>query len=305
MRRRRSHAEESSLDLLLDTITNALGGVVLIALLVALLPKHSQTERGDRGELTSAVERLRRELRSAELQSEGLAEELSLAADLAAAGANAELKRLVADVQAARAGRDRLAAARDSAASRLTQAELRAEAFEQASLDSERAEKTASDELDRLKSLLAEEVASRTQPLPLPREQRARRASADAVVRYGRLYYMRNASPRDSHDANLEDFFDLGTEGGLLGERYRVLTPKPWRGVPILAGEGVSAAARASVAAWDPGSYDFHIAVWDDSFDAMVRLRECLVEEGFRYRLIPMTEGGEVQEGYVPDPRVQ
>ena len=47
------------------------------------------------------------------------------------------------------------------------------------------------------------------------------------------------------------------------------------------------------------------LAVWQDSFDVFLQVKNALVGFGYVYRLLPMTLDGKIVEGNVPDPQVQ
>ena len=141
-----------------------------------------------------------------------------------------------------------------------------------------------------------QERAKRQIKSPFPEERAAAKDDYAVTMKYGRWYVDRS----DDGLPNLEDFAVLDSEG-----TYLTVTPKPYRGIPVDEGKQLSRRIVSSLRSKSPDEVYVCISVWDDSYDQFQLVRDYLVENGFEYRLIAVTEGDEVSEGYVPNPQVQ
>ena len=317
---RRSAEDATSLDLLLDTITNTLGGILFLAILLVLLTKASKAiVKEDRHapefesqQILEAIAAAESELRRAEAED-------ALAHDLAQALSDPEAQESIERALALRNSVDALRSERDGL---LAESEAKKRAIEESEAKRESLAGNLAEQLERLvqaEAELSDERESRTEDLPLPRESAARKESFSVIVRYGRLYFTRRSHPNDSDEANLDDFFDLGTERTAAdfrkrrvitpkpwrGVKRRVITPKPWRGDPILLEGKLSLAVQRALKAWSPNRYYATVSVWDDSFAEMRAIRAFFVENKYKYRLLPLTDGGSVYEGAVTNARTQ
>lgn len=308
MGRKHTNDDGASLDLLLDTITNALGGILFLAILLVLLTKASRAMNADAKYVpVGEIDSLRQELAAANERQRELQQQAELAASLNQSlidpDADKELQSLLQD----RSELDRLLQERR----RVSQQVAVAKADLAAGTEAEREQNVqfaeVSQRLNEIKRRLESEQSERRVDLPLPQERAATTEPFNVAVRYGRLYFMREKRPADPRDVNFDDFIDLGigVEGGIVGDRYRQVTPKPWAGLPILEGEAVSPQTRSAILLWPADKYYSTIVVWDDSYEAMQRLRSFLVERGYRYRLIPITDGEAAYEGATANARVQ
>lgn len=301
MARRRNVNSTDSFELLLDTITNTFGGILFLAILVVILIRSTtevekveqETPRTDLQILAEKLNEL--QLSRSELQSQIDARELGKKLN------DPELIELVSDLEARRGQRDQLATERAEllaaiSSMQTTTNEIVAEMAEfKGKLEqATKAQKTATSELDEQKS-------KRRVSSPFPREESSSKREISLTLRYNRIYEKRKRDASgDFGKPNTDDFFVLGVEG-----TYLALTPKPYRGTPVLDGDKLGASANTLLSTIDPASSHVSVAIWDESFEAFQALREYFVERGIRYRLLVMTDGEAVVEGYVPNPKVQ
>ncbi|WP_442485155.1 hypothetical protein [Aeoliella sp. SH292] len=147
-----------------------------------------------------------------------------------------------------------------------------------------------------ISSRLQEERSRRAVDSPFPEERRSTKRPYNLTLRYGRLYVdlFADGSP------NLADYAVLDDSGS-----YLVLTPKPYKGVPVLRGDQLSQEVIAQLQAQDPRFVQIDISIWDDSYEAFQPLRDYLVKHDYNYRLIVVTDGDEVTYGSVVDTQVQ
>ena len=302
MRRRRS-SNGDSLDLLLDTICNTFGGVVFIALLVALLLRLSPSRHSViNGSLMSSAARQW-------LEALGGRQADSIEVDgwrrLAASQADDRLGREIDRLLEMKAVKTQLE--RELGDTLLTVLEVhesineieqtlqqltsekRAVAEEQSRLEAE------ASSLEKNIQLLSEknkELRSRIQspatlerPLELPKEREDLNAQITAIVKYGRIYFPFNAA-----GVNDSDFF---IDRGWV---FNVAKPKPFAGIAINADGKPSGELAQVLAGFPPEDYFIHLIVCEDSFDYFQTLKSQLLGLGYRQHLTPLAEGQSVWE---------
>jgi hypothetical protein len=300
MRRARPDDDGASLDLLLDTITNTLGGILFLAILLVLLPKASRAMVGNHQHSASNVEELRGRLAAIQALAESRRVEAAVSDAVLEAVADPRLASELAEVAELRETLAELNAEMD----RMNEAIGQLRAVNADLQNREEVVKavatSAREDLASLKEEYSSELRRRRSDLPVPSERAARTTGAKITIRYGRLYFDRGRSPADDETVNLEDFVHVGVEG-----THRVITPKPWGGSEIVVDDKLSSQVKRELNAWPARDYHLEIAVWDDSFDAMRLLRAYLASRRQAYRLIPVTDGDEVSEGYAENVRVQ
>jgi len=297
MARRHDTFDDGSLELLLDTITNAFGGILFLAILVVVLLKGTGQKMSpsepvaevDLVSLTDQLEQLEAELATTEI-------ELRAAEAVSTNLAAPDLKETITELHQQRRLRDRLNDDKSRLARQLamSQKQVKDIAAKSESLTRELADEK--DALERLRSNLDQERAKRKIKSPFPEERAATKSDYSVTIRYGRWYVQR--SPAGS--PNLDDFAVLNNEG-----EYLTITPKPYRGIPIIEGEQLSRRIESLLKSKDPNREYVCISIWDDSYDEFQCVRDCLVENGFEYRLLAVTDGDEITEGFVPNPQVQ
>lgn len=301
MARRRQSESSDSLELLLDTITNTFGGILFLAILVVILLRstsESKTEtpgppRTDLAELSQQLNALQSE--RGEMQSQIDARELSHKLS------DPELVELMRDLEARRDQRDELSKERDALLASVSDTQTKTNEIVAKLTELDGKLKKSQKEQEIAKRELEDQKAKRRVTSPFPREKGATKTEYAFVVRYDRLY-----EPRDRNEIgirgepNQDDFISYGDEG-----EYLAMSPKPYRGIPLLNGESLSQAAANKLSSVSPQGYYVCIAIWDDSFAGFQAVRQYLVEHDYEYRLIVLTEGGAMVEGFVSDPKVQ
>lgn len=292
----RNEPDSTSLDLLLDTITNTFGGVLFVTILVVLQLRTSSVIDASLAANKSVVS-----------SSDILKEELSKKKDevrvlkQAAAAQRRSLGHLSQgdaqesyhEVIAARTRLQELAIERAR-----TLLAIEKETSEEERLKSGLDEQTVKLEIERqrqheLEREMAREKALRTRTAELPTLRATEKREFPVIVRYGRLYTPYRLDPISlERSRHLDDFFPLGAEG-----EVNRLTPNPLRGIPLDASE-ISEDMLGRI--WDQFPKDsFYVcgAVWDDSFSEFPALKNALVTRGIEYRLIPSVAGDMIQEG--------
>jgi gluconate kinase len=298
----------SSFDLFLDTVCNTFGGVLFIALLVAIQVRHSVEQISPEAcspkriaELLHRTDELALEIESAVLVLETIRKTMPEPDDeyekhLVATYSELLEKKNDIVVQKAELSRDFMALAKENAelSQRLKDTEeqlIELKAVEsqlsqtvQNLLNEQPKHEQKIDELRNLVSTLETETAqktvqlqdknapdrnSHTEELILPRMRDAGRLRPFyLVLRYNRLYVVANRSD-----------FDAG--GDDLG------TPKKDRGSPVMDSDLTKHNIRNALQSVSPATNFIGIFVYGDSVDSFYIVRNAVINAGFRYELIP------------------
>jgi len=301
---RRSRATQSSLDLLLDTIANTFGGVVFLAILVAILLQLSGSafESSPSTDIDPAeLERMRQELVHAVGDLESLERAAAAQRELLDSLGRSDLQKWLEKIVALRTQRDGMLADRLDQLKDLRNGLAKIGEIQQdlRSLDTQLAE--ASTEIARGNAALESEVKARTTTARLPTVRPTLKGEVALVMRYGRLYQVhKRAEQILQRELNTDDFVILQDDD----DQVRV-TPKPYAGILIDGDNQFRGRLRNIVTLLDNNATYLAIAIWEDSFNGFALLKSALVEEGFEYRLLPMKEGMVVSETEVENPLVQ
>jgi len=303
-RRRRTRGD--SLDLLLDTITNTFGGILFLAILVALLLRTGATttsrstiepvSASERAmlevrieELSSAAEMLRRRIgervagRTDEsrpqyerLDAETQALEEALEERARAAARTLDMQREAGECEGRIA---ELEIARDEGESRLRQAtERRTAAREEA------------EELARAAARLDGPPRKRVleQTAALPRLRPSGKQQFGIYVRFGRMFVMHVWQGGNRVGPNPEHFI-------VTGDSPPVARPRPAAGIPIEA-ETIEREFARLLRAHPRDRFVVALVVFDDSFDEFQTLKAAVVGAGYEYCPIPLSDGEPVMD---------
>lgn len=310
--RKKSNLNDSSLELLLDTICNTFGGVLFLAMLVSLLLTQTrkraefEVETADPVPAVSAADLVRLDIHADEMEQEvaqleaviadvremggqmtdpgyrekldALQEAMRTTRELAAR--RVRLLRDIADAQAAAARAAGRAAVMDrertEAERRLGTAEERLEAATR-----ERARLMQS--AIRLRDESAQTATVSTTG-KAPRERETDKSEFGLMLKYGRMYLMHKYSNGD-REVNTDEFV---VTSGLLNNTAE---PKPDAGFD-LKDRTLSAAQLERYLAPHPAR-DWYpcLVVHPDSFEEFLSLKTALVSLGYEYRLMPTNKG--------------
>ena len=293
-----------SLDLLLDTMCNTFGGIILIAILVALLARQSPAPLQPAAQAYSAM--IERRLATAEAE---LAAARALRAGLEAqaspelANQAAEKQRLADALNAAQAAAESSAAqaAKTAAMKSADPGKLLADLAAQASAQERRATElenalaAQAQNSERLRARLTglaaqaeREIDTRTTQLRLPKERAKTKANFNVILRFGRGYPLTDADGRRNRETiNWQD------------------TGGSHRARPI-AGSGADAEALARFFRTLPRE-EVYVAfyVYPDAFDLFSAAREAAIQAGLDYGLDIIPAGIDLKfgsEGTSPRP---
>lgn len=277
-RRRGSSLADDSLELLLDTICNTFGGVLFIAILLAISVQPEPTV----ATLVSpedAMNRARAETLIAEMESlqQVLEQQQRLIDDLALASlermnaGNQEILDTVDNVQAEVDARD--AALQDESSA----AEQSKETL--ASLD-----KSLVDERNReqeLRETVEQAYRNREQTISLPDAARtSARIEVGLIMQFGRLYQWHRFDALGlRRGLNTDEMYTRGE--GPLGVD---VGPIPTRGIDLNAPDAARR-VQAKLSRFRTSQHEFAIVVRNDSFAQFSLVRDVIKANGFRYSL--------------------
>lgn len=294
-----------SLDLLLDTICNTFGGVVFIAVLVALLLQtrgELPSGQQDGPSSTDNVETLQHQLGTLRAQSRRLEESKQGQERLLQRLAPEEFQSLLQQRNRTVARRDRLRSQRGQLRERIAEHKRRLQAVESKLHRLKTEFNRTQRESETLRSRLAEAQQPRERTIRLPIAQRPRgKRELGVILRYGRMYVWHRYGPQGTRlGLNTEEFAVVGeTDLGIL------TTPKPGAGAPLDGRPESEAGIRRRLKRFDPEQWYITIVVRPDSFEEFGFLRDILIDLGYRYRLMPAAEGTPVVDRGGSDARVQ
>jgi hypothetical protein len=300
---RRPQIPSDSLDLLLDTICNAFGGIVLIALLAALLANEVRvTEETHRLKewstemLERRLERARNDLQAAIQYQQGLLAKLMDPGLKERAGLVGERDRLREESQSwdsvLTTAQQKLSESR-AAIQQIPQERLRQLSEENRKLQRELAGEqntleTARQNADRLRTRHADLLAqvkkvkqTRTRQLRLPKENPQLKHPVDVIIRYDQLFFV--------YDFTLRAF---GRNTAALS--FEPLTGGDTKVLP-LQGRGLAwESTRTEAILRRLPREDCYIVCWvyGDSFRTFNFFKEMLVNAGYEYGWSPMSRGG-------------
>ena len=297
-RRRKSNFSDSgSLELLLDTITNAFGGIVFLAILIVVLLETTTDDVGAESgyDQLDVVER-RLKIQDLEAEKDRLEVERKFSDKVVAELADPELVATIAELAELKGKRDKKEQQKSTVVDKINALQKNTKSIQQelSQLDADLL--NASRAVGELGNNLKSERQRRTVNARFPEERSTSKNAFNLTLRYGRWYVDLLPSSRP----NLEDFAVLD-EGG----EYLTVTPKPYRGKPIVEGDRLSNSFLQYLKQRNPQQDYISVSIWDDSFGEFQLLRDYLVSQGLEYRLIVLTDGDFVVYGAGVDALVQ
>jgi hypothetical protein len=299
-----------SLYLLLDTLCNAFGGIILLAVLVVLL---TSKEKSQSATSSDSQEMLQRRLA---LSQTNLQQSLQLAASLNAKANDPRWKQQVALLSTRKELQDAIQQTRDTVAQNSKELDAANAAdpserlkFLNAELATAQARKlavenslaAADENIKRLKQRLADmerQVTAKLndlqRPLRLPREHETGKRVIYIIVHYGHIYPCRNADlSRNETDINWASHLDT-----------EIAEPIQGRGIDPL--QNVSA-LNSYFNNQSSDSVYVVFCVFEDSFPAFIRAKQSAVASGISYGWEPFRNvDGPVsfgEHGHTPKPQ--
>jgi hypothetical protein len=246
MSRRRQH-QPDSLELLLDTMCNTFGGIIMIALLIALLSRDASSENA-----TDHIQRLLESIEQRTAEAQQLQQRLQISEPETTAAFELltqrdELRRSTeTERQTIQSNNTALAAMPqvDPAEAERLVAQLQAK----------------TNEVQTLQQQIEREMQARQRALRLPRERATGKKTYYFIVRFGRIYPV-HAMRDGRRELNTQTLDWRQTAGG------ETATPK--------AGLGFDVPTFARLFAEIPAqTYSIHFIVYNDSFPIFLAARQ-------------------------------
>ena len=294
----RKPQDESSLELLLDTISNAFGGILFIAILVSILirltspPSHDdQVSEPAHDALVTLETELQDAVARLEILAQASDEKSRTAGKLEEKG----VRQILTDVRELKDEEKSLnkAAAQQVKAIATSQRKLEETQRESAKLSDSLAQIRG--EAEKRKETLEEELAKRGKASKLPSPQLAVTREFVIVVRYGRVFqpYKYDDVAR-SRRLNLNEFVVVKD-----AQDHLTISPRIGRGLSIGDDETFARGLTEILEGRSPGIWHISLAVWDDSFGDFLDLKAAIVQLGYKYRIIPAENGSQISEGAI------
>lgn len=288
---KRTSAEQGvgSLELLLDTICNTFGGILLISLLVALLLNATSRELREK----TAAPQSEAALLQSEIERERLSSELS---DLREAVGQRKVvvgKLLPSELIAeAREYRDaklhhaQLVERKSDNVGGASQAQSRLNELARTAAELSDKLEQARREAAQLAKKLADQVAARSRDATIPRLRLATTAPRVYFLTQKRLY---GPWPRRQYASGNDEEFVVTEESD-----RRILSPKPGGGIAISSDEKNLNEIKSRFANVNPNDEHVQIFVWPDSYGEFEPVRRAVTELGIMIELVPISRAAEV-----------
>lgn len=274
-----------SLDLLLDTICNTFGGVLFVALLVAILSGQS----GARQRSTPVDPQADEQLASAELELERVTAELETArqavvqmeAMQAQFPARQDQRKLLLQWRSAQQRQLAERESRDQELDALAKSRRQVNELLNESTRLESAIRAAEAELAVLQTQRKQEIALRSQTAKLPRERTTSKQQVAFLVSAGRLCAFANVLPDGRVVPNRQEVVEEERDGVIS------VRPIPSQGLRISLDQPVDEALQLRLGTIQRDKHYVTLAVWPDSFREFAIIRQQLVKAGIEYQLRP------------------
>lgn len=286
--KRRSN-DESSLELLLDTICNTFGGIVFISLLVVVLLSMSSHQEGSEPPTQDA----QLAMKQAEIQREDLTSKLerlkSLAADqelVTGELISQEVITLASELKDAEEQKSTLVVRKSNANGELTKVQSEINNVSVEAQKRSAALNAARDDAEALEKQLEEEIKKKSKEAIIPKARQSRMDTMTYFLKGGKLYGPRLTS-------NSTDFTTRNTAAGVE------VRENPSGGITVKADGSNMNQVAGKFSGISPKDYAIQVFVWPDSYELWERLREILDERDYKKALEPVDEDVVIIEGAV------
>jgi hypothetical protein len=289
MPRRHATNAQDALELFLDTISNTFGGVVFIALLVAILIQVTDKQQREADPLAKRRE-LQTQLAASTTEITRLEQILAQLERLEQSGGtsdNAERQTTLAVIDAELSELEDLQAELDRELSARQQVLAKREAELAGCAGNNQ---RCSTELDDLKLRLEQVQNQDPQQVRLPRFQSVDKRQIAVLISAGRLVFF-FTEDQDGRYGKV-NVRDLDIQPG--GQEY---LPRPGQGILIGDNDEFRRALRRALSRFNRDQDYVYAVVWPDSYSEFAILRDTLLEMQYGYGLVLMEDGEAVRLG--------
>jgi TolA-binding protein len=298
MARRRRLASSSSLDLFLDTICNAFGGIMFISILIAVMAQMQgnatpQTEQPTISQ--SQAEEFSQQIENRQSELDSLKQVVALLEKQVPSPDQNESVKLQERVVEARKHLDEVVQRQTQEAKKLSDTQSAIAKLKQDAEETERKLMEAKAAMQKKNIAVADALDSSTSKIPLPSVNASQKGNVLLAMRYGKVYFVSDPSA-DSGSDLYSDHVSSSKSGG----EVRVALKKD-KGFDFKIPAEMDA-FRAGIAGVPSTSKFLSIAVWPDSFGDFKKLRAIIVPLQFEYQLLPLEDVADlpVRKGSAP-----
>lgn len=274
---RQSTSEESSLELLLDTICNTFGGILFISILVVVL-LNTTSEAIQRQPPSPAAQSkmLQRDIERDQLTSElaGLQRALGQREGVVGTILSDEVRHLAEKLKKAQADRSGLIIDKSDVVRSLNSAQSDLNKLAQADSDRKSKRLELEKKLAAIKVQLDQKIAANSKLASIPKVRYSNLAEATYFLKQGKLY-----GPYLPGLLNSPDFVFTKQDG------VDVLEPAPNSGLSVNPDGSNKATVAAKFSGIDRTRYGVKIFAWPDSHEHFEAVRLAIVEG---YELVPV-----------------
>ena len=305
MSRRRTSLENDSLDLLLDTITNTFGGILLVALLLVLLIRNTSEQQADSADEAGVTlgerERLISEVAQLRERRETLRESAQMQQQLEADFSDPQKQQLAKELGELLNDVNSLQETESSLRSNSLKLGAEVLKLEQDKASGRQEAVGLQAELASAELALKNELALRTRTMELPREEFTNKAMTCLFLVEGKLYFPDKGAGRAAFQLNSDQFEECSeSEANLVlesGTSYRI---RRERGIGVARN-----AVQSGLKNFNNDGYYLTVVCDRDSFDEFGSLKDILVDLGYEHRILPLAEPKVFESTSRERPRVQ
>ena len=288
MKRRRNSLATDSFDLLLDTITNTFGGVLLLALLLVLLIKESSQSKSQDANTAASSAQQAQTLTSRidELTSRKamLVQSIEMQQRLDQHFGNPDVKRMASELAKLFAEQQQL---QDRESQATSQTKTISEKMKEFAAQLDEASQDLSElaaELAKVQGELKQEQDLRTRTMDLPKEELTNKQMAVVILK-GNELFLPNGAPKSVGFVLNKEHFD---ECSALTADIVFASGKAAK---TRAGAGLKMTPEIlerQLSAFDPDREYVTLVVLPDSFGSFATLRDVCVKLGLEHRILPI-----------------
>ncbi len=283
-RRRRSSINASSLDLFLDTICNAFGGIIFLSILIAVLAKMQDSRQSPSSSNEnipqSEVDEFSRRLKELQSDRRRIVATIDSLEKLRIGSDQIEVVELKEQISLATRKLDQAIAEQSRVSFKLSEVQVQVTNRRQESADLvEKLEAAQAAYLDKAKAV-DDALDSRVQKTELPSVRATNKGNLLFAMRYGKLYLI-----SDPISGNYNVTHAIVTKTPFSTN----VKPRRETGWELSVAADVSQ-LEAALANEPPQNTFLSVAVWPDSFKEFARLKENCLRLGYDYQLLPLND---------------
>ena len=286
-RRRRSKINASSLDLFLDTICNAFGGIMFLSILIAVLAQMQDSRQSSKPSNEnipqSEVDEFSRKLKELQSDRRRIVATIESLEKLRVGEEQSDVIELKEQIRQSNRRLDQAVAEQSLVSLKLSEVQVDVTNRKQESAElQEKLVAARAAYLDKAKAV-ADALDSRVQKTELPSVRATNKGNLLFAMRYGKLYLI--SDPTDRSSSNYYAPHVIVTKTPLSTN----IKPRKESGWDLSVVEDLS---QLELALANQTQYNtfLSVAVWPDSFKEFARLKENCLRLGYDYQLLPLNE---------------